>query len=126
MNAILVVFAEIAVLVAVVFAGYLTLLLYRHPNHAKWLESETASTTVMILLMGAGIFGLAWLVKGLVQLNLDPLAAITLAMAVFIGIAWGFWKALRMRARLDAASAGRSPFRIGARALAQVSTKRAA
>lgn len=119
MDSILIVFTEIAVLVAVMLGGCITLLLYRHPNHGKWLESETVSTAVMILLMSAGIFGLASLVEGLTTLNFEPVAALGLTAAIATAIIWGGWKALRMRPRLDAAAEGRSPFRLAARALAR-------
>lgn len=112
MSYILTIGGEIALLFAAVCLSYLMLLLYRHPNHAKWLESEFASTTIMLVLMSALIFTLAWLVQGLVALNVDPLAAIAAAVALLIGISWCLWRALNIRARLQAADEGRSPFRL--------------
>lgn len=113
MDKLLLIGGEIAAVTAALLAAYVMLLFYRAPNHAKWLESNSATTTVMIALMAALIFSLAWLVKGLAGVVADPLASISLASAVFAGLAWGLWKLLRMRTRLNAAEAGHSPFHIG-------------
>lgn len=110
MESILFIAGEIAILFAVVLAGYLIILFYRAPGRARWLEGDGASTVVMIVMMAAGIFALAWLVSGLVALNLDPLLSIALAGTIFGLMVWLLWRLLRMRARLDAAAEGRSPF----------------
>jgi hypothetical protein len=113
MDKMLLVSGEIAAVAASIFASYAALLFYRAPNHAKWLESNAATTTVMIALMTAIIFSVAFLVQGLVAVLVDPLAAIAVAIGIFIVLAWGVWKLLRMPARLKAAEEGRSLFRPG-------------
>lgn len=104
----------LAVLLSIL-ACYLVLLLYRHPHQAKWLQSETASTVALLSLMSAVIVSCAFLIKGLVAVVGDPLGAIALGAAVIGLVSWCLWKLLRMRARLDAAQQGRSPFRLGRR-----------
>lgn len=110
MESILFIAGEVVILAAVVLSGYLTILFYRAPGRAKWLEGDAASTVVMIAMMAAGIFSVAWLISGLVGLSFDPLLAIALAAGLFTFLCWGFWKVLRMRDRLAAAAEGRSPF----------------
>lgn len=110
MESLLLIAGEIALLFLVVVGGYATILLYRAPGRAKWLEGDGASTLVMIVMMSAGIFTLAWLVSGLASLEFDPLLSIVLAGAIFAVMAWGLWKLLRMRDRLAAAAEGKSPF----------------
>lgn len=110
MELIMLIAGEVVLLMAVVLVGFLTILFYRAPGRAKWLENDAASTTVMIVMMAAGIFSLAWLVSGFVQFGFDPLLAITAAGGLFGLMIWGFWKLLRMHDRLAAAAEGRSPF----------------
>ena len=104
---------EIAGVTAALLVGYVTLLFYRAPNHARWLESDAATTTVLIALMAALIFSLGALVAGVSDLVEDPLASIVIALVLFSAIGWVLWKLLRMTARLQAADAGASPFHVG-------------
>lgn len=112
MDKLLLVGGEIAAVAASVLASYVILLFYRAPNHAKWLESNAATTAVMIALMTAMIFSTAFLVKGLVAVVVDPLTSIAIAFGIAILLAWGLWRLLRMGARLKAAEAGHSPFHL--------------
>lgn len=112
MDKILLVGAEVAAVAAALLASYMMLLFYRAPNHAKWLESNAATTAVMVALMTTLIFSVAFLVKGIAGVIADPLASISAAFGLFVVTAWGLWKLLRMSIRLKAAESGHSPFHI--------------
>jgi hypothetical protein len=112
MRQLLSVAGEAALIAATVLLLFLFALVLRNPLRPKWLDSEEISMLAALAITVMLSVAFSAFVKDLIDLGLAFPVALAAGVVFCASVSIVLWVLLKMRDRLKACEAGRSPFRL--------------
>ena len=110
MNALTLLLAETAILIAVISAIQLTVLAFRNPLRPAWLKMAGADALAAVAIAAGISIATAGEIAGLIAAGVNAFAAIGITVALCVGVAFFNWRVFRCGDRLRRTDAGHSPF----------------
>jgi hypothetical protein len=105
---------------AAIFAGafalqFLLMLSFRNPLRGQFFRSNTMEICASVFMAALLCISFGLMISGLIDAGLAVSHAVALGAAFGVVVPMVLWRILKMRARLDAADSGTSPFHLNAR-----------
>lgn len=104
---------------AALFAGsfalhFLAMLAFRNPHRGRFFRSSTSEISASVLMATLLCISLGLMISSLIDSGLAVSHAVAIGGAFAVVAPVLLWRVMKMRARLDSADSGASPFQLSA------------
>lgn len=109
---------------AALFAGsfalqFLLMLAFRNPHRGSFFRSSTSEISASVLMAALLCISIGLMISGLIDSGLAVSHSVVVGTVFAVVVPVLLWRVMKMRARLDAADSGSSPFHLSAPLLAE-------